>query len=717
MTTAKPKHMAGQTDSADDLIAELARLMAEDAQGDKPKSEPSVTVRIPGGDSPAAVVPQKEAEAPSRPVRIPGDNAPATEPFAFDFNRKPQASQPKVEVQPRVEPPAFSATPNAPKPTVNEAPVVERHFTPQPAPAPTTPVAPVAIAPQDVAPPAPVFTRVEPVAPPAEEMPELDQDSLASLIAAELAVEEEPKTYAQTQDDPVDELDVTEEVRGQTFPREADAFGIPPVFGLGSGAVSKPEVHQEPPVAAAPEVKPTMANIGHSPVVPQQQPKPQALPDPLEEIERLIGPAARAQQAPPPPSAALRSLATPTLPPRESQSAAAAASVQQNTRVSSVEEAILAAAQTSGAHVEWVEPAIEASLPPDEPVRTPKAPRGRVLGLTRSLAGPVVATLLLAVAAVGLYTVLGLGSGTPDGPAPLVAADTTPTKEVPEPAPAADAASQSVVFNEISGVDTGAEEQIVSRDQSDVEAVTQVASTEANEEGLVNRKVRTVTVRPDGTIVSGSDSLAGSAMLPVDRPTVPEVPGADFSTPDLIANAIANAPAAIPEPTPAAATPTVVPVQPGSTVPVVDLTGAPVSGKMAPVPLVRPTNFTPQAAVTAPVAATPAPAVATAPAPTLPTPTPAVAQPQPAATASAGNSAPAYVQLSSQRTEETARQTAEQIASRFGSLFGGASLEVQRVDLGDRGIFYRVRVPANSLQDANTICSNVKANGGDCFTL
>jgi hypothetical protein len=82
-----------------------------------------------------------------------------------------------------------------------------------------------------------------------------------------------------------------------------------------------------------------------------------------------------------------------------------------------------------------------------------------------------------------------------------------------------------------------------------------------------------------------------------------------------------------------------------------------------------------------------------------------------------GSTAPAYVQLSSQRTEEAARQTAQQISSRYGSLFGGASLEVQRVDLGERGVFYRVRVPASSLQNANTICSNVKAAGGDCFTL
>jgi hypothetical protein len=57
------------------------------------------------------------------------------------------------------------------------------------------------------------------------------------------------------------------------------------------------------------------------------------------------------------------------------------------------------------------------------------------------------------------------------------------------------------------------------------------------------------------------------------------------------------------------------------------------------------------------------------------------------------------------------------MVTRFGPLFGGANLEVQRVDLGERGIYYRVRVPANSLQEANSICTNVKAAGGDCFTM
>ncbi|HLV85196.1 MAG TPA: SPOR domain-containing protein, partial [Devosia sp.] len=81
------------------------------------------------------------------------------------------------------------------------------------------------------------------------------------------------------------------------------------------------------------------------------------------------------------------------------------------------------------------------------------------------------------------------------------------------------------------------------------------------------------------------------------------------------------------------------------------------------------------------------------------------------------DSAPAYVQLASQRSEADARQSAQNMVTRYGPLFGGANLEVQRVDLGTKGIYYRVRVPANSLEEANMICTNVKAAGGDCFTL
>src|SRR5690606_9973906 len=219
--------------------------------------------------------------------------------------------------------------------------------------------------------------------------------------------------------------------------------------------------------------------------------------------------------------------------------------------------------------------------------------------------------------------------------------------------------------------------------------------------------VRTVTVRPDGTIVSGGDSVAGATMLPMDRPSVPDVPGADFSTPELIGSVdpsatAAESPAAA---APATPVPEIVPVQPGTSVPAVDAAGNPISGLMAPVPLTKPTTFSRQAAVTTP---TPAPAT------TAPAATPA---PQAPAVSAPVSSAPAYVRLASQRSEETARQTAQSIANRFGPLFNGANLEVQRVDLGERGIFYRVRVPADSLQSANTLCNTIKAAGGDCFTM
>jgi hypothetical protein len=264
-----------------------------------------------------------------------------------------------------------------------------------------------------------------------------------------------------------------------------------------------------------------------------------------------------------------------------------------------------------------------------------------------------------------------------------------------------------------------------------------------------------VTVRPDGTIVSGEDSVAGSNILPVARPNVPAVPGTETASPELLASTtpVAAAPAtATPTTTtpvvetpvtPAPAEPEVTPVTPGATVPAVDLGGNPLAGKTTVVPLIRPAGLEGPGAAslsapTSPVnavvngasaggnmlpppptasafaAASPAAAAAQT---TVPAPAAAPATAQPVEVAALGNTAPAYVQLASQRSEEEARTTAEGMVTRFGPLFGGANLEVQRVDLGERGIYYRVRVPAASVEDANNICTNVKAAGGDCFTM
>ena len=570
-----------------------------------------------------------------------------------------------------------------------------------------------------------------------------EHDTIADLIAAELlgdtAVPTVPVQSAPPAE-PVAPRPVAaeptpvraEEPAAQRGQPEGDSFKIPPVFGLGSRVtpvapaqpqsvqphseqmrVEPPAARVEPPPARveppAARVEPPAFSTGTTrpaPAAPtvSHGSTPSADDsiglDPIDEIESLIGRAVRVEldsQRPAPAAApipaaplaspALRSLATPTIPVPSQP-----ASPQRG--YSGADEAILAAAAATGAQIGWVEPPEELSSEPEPEPRRSRAPRaGR---FSRALVGPFVAVALLLAAGLGLYWVLGLGSE--PGPAPLLTADSEPVKETPTVDTSA-APQQSVVFNEIDGVVPGAEEQLVSRDQADLNEVTQVTTPDLSEEGLANRKVRTVTVRPDGTIVSGDESVAGAAILPVDRPNVPAVPGAAApSTPELVAATppVETPVAATPEPAPVTAVP---PVTPGATVPAVDATGAPIPGKTATIPLNRPATFR------NPVAAAPAPVNAVVGAPAAPV----------AAAPPAGTPAPAYVQLSSQPSEAAAVQSANEIVRRFGSLFGGASLEVQQTEVAGVGTRYRVRVPAASAQAANQICASVKSNGGDCF--
>ncbi|MCP8882127.1 SPOR domain-containing protein [Devosia sp. XJ19-1] len=681
--------MAAQTEAPDDLIAELARLMADDARGSQPvDSEQSKPVRIPG-EATAAPTPRYDfsvsadmaaGKGPSSPVRIPGGQAePAASAEPFNFNFDLSSSTQKA-----------AQTPSEPSPSATKP----------------------------AAPPLPPSSYEMPSAPEQAAAP-LDQDSLADLIAAELAADIGAAPVA------FDPAPVT------TRPTGPDNFAVPPVFGLGTAPQNPAPAA---PVAARQPEAPSPAKVEAAPAQAEESPDGDAL-DPLDEIERLVGPAVRMNVAHASPTPALRSLATPTIPEPVSAAPELPQPSPQSAKVapepvasmSSVDEAILAAAAATGAHVEWVNAGDRDETSADDGDEAMVAPiPARNIRVNRAIAGPLVAVGLLAVAGFGLYWALGQG-GDPAGPAPLLVADTTATKEIPEPDTAA--ATQSVVFNEISGAEPTAEEQIVSRDQADTEAVvaanSPVASSgviadesgdtvDPNQDGLVNRKVRTVTVRPDGTIVSGEDSLAGSAILPVDRPNVPDVPGADFSTPDLIANASAEVEAAAAvAPAATVSTPAVVPAEPGAIISVVDATGAPITGRSVTMPMQRPADFSTIAA-SAIASANAAPATA------LPATAPSAVAPAPqqaAATANSAGSASAYVQLASQRSEDAARQSAQAIATRYGVLFGGASPEISRVDLGERGIYYRVVVPAPSRENAANICANVRAAGGDCLLL
>lgn len=824
---AKPQHMSDNQEKSDDLIAELAKLMASNAQGSESEAKPTVIklaplseatvpspapVRIPGMDMPSApaAVPAVRIPGMEKPsgVDMPAPAAsaapePKPQPSAnFDFG-KPQSPSPVIPPEPLVTwqnreasklvtAGSARAPQRAPAPAAETAPVpaaarIEPSINVTPAPAESiegddfnfdfgfgADGAGTGDKPQDDARPAAVEATTPAATP--------EHDAIADLIAAELdAARAEPvKPEApKPESAPPSAVfpDSVEAVPARNFgnitagqapvliarpagssaprdtptapvsfrpvpqasrPSEGDKFAIAPVFGLGgrpspAPAPSVAPTVQAPAVRQAPLAPATQAAAPISAAAPGA---PRQSGDPMDEIENLIGEAVRIElsgaERPAVPRPQAQAAAAPVVPPLNTGFAPRRAGLKDNEpQMKSAEAAILAAAAATGAEVGRINMAAAEERPYKRVKIKPQ--KTNTFGGMRQYVGMAVAGTLLLAAGFGLYWVLGMSRG--DGVAPVLTADATPAKQAPAITAASTAEpARSVVFDEIDGVAAAdAAETLVSRDETagasvtDVARVATPAASDSTESGLANRKVRTVTVRPDGTIVNGDEAVAGAEVLPVERPNVPAVPGATTEPSDLLTAAVASdatAPAASTEaaeldPIAAAiaggATEEPAPLDvaalaPASTTPpVFD------ASIVAPTPMPRPTD---RSALGASAAVETAPAVeASAPAdlPLVDLEQPAVQEAAVQPAAESGGNAAAYVQISSQPTEADAQASIRTAQSRWGSLFNGNELIVQRVDLGAKGIKYRVRLPTSSLQDATQICASIKANGGDCF--
>ncbi|HEU4986476.1 MAG TPA: SPOR domain-containing protein [Rhizobiaceae bacterium] len=73
------------------------------------------------------------------------------------------------------------------------------------------------------------------------------------------------------------------------------------------------------------------------------------------------------------------------------------------------------------------------------------------------------------------------------------------------------------------------------------------------------------------------------------------------------------------------------------------------------------------------------------------------------------------VQISSQPTAESAQQSYQDLARRYGDLLSGRGVNIVKADIAGKGTYYRVRVPSSSKDDAIDLCSRLKAAGGSCF--
>jgi cell division protein FtsN len=183
------------------------------------------------------------------------------------------------------------------------------------------------------------------------------------------------------------------------------------------------------------------------------------------------------------------------------------------------------------------------------------------------------------------------------------------------------------------------------------------------------KKVRTVTIRPDGTDVSGRP-VSGTQPAGQNNARTPSV---------------ARPPAPVTPP--------------------------PVRGNGGPISLDPQAPGSPPAAAPAARERSAAALPLTPPAPRAPADGPPLAATQPS---TGGGSY--LVQLSSQKTEAEAHASFRSMQARYPSQLGGRSAVVKRADLGAKGTFYRAMVgPFGSSSEADQFCSSLKAAGGQCL--
>lgn len=318
------------------------------------------------------------------------------------------------------------------------------------------------------------------------------------------------------------------------------------------------------------------------------------------------------------------------------------------------------------------EPADQMEYAPQE---KPRSRKGMVL--VGALVGAVV------IGGGGAYLLGGNSTSFSGGEPPLIQASNEPTKVQPQNPGGVEIPNQNKqIYERANQTDT----KVVSHEEQPVDVKQAVRMNSGEATGATGqparqasngmnlgepRKVRTVTIRPDGSVVQPETVHA-------------RAPAGALPTMSLPAAAQPNAPASRVTPqavasTPAAATP-------------------------APKP--------------APVAATPAPAAST-PAPAASTPASGaspqrVASAQPVAVAPASEATGGFaVQLGVSGSEGDAQAAFERFQKKFSDLDGKSAL-IRKAEVNGNTV-YRVRVGPMSRDEASSLCSKLQGQGGQCF--
>jgi hypothetical protein len=86
------------------------------------------------------------------------------------------------------------------------------------------------------------------------------------------------------------------------------------------------------------------------------------------------------------------------------------------------------------------------------------------------------------------------------------------------------------------------------------------------------------------------------------------------------------------------------------------------------------------------------------------------------ATAGAAAAGTHVVQLASQKSEGDAQASFRALQAKYPNVLGSRQPMIRRVDLGDKGVYYRAQVgPFANAEQANEWCGNLKSAGGQCI--
>ena len=292
--------------------------------------------------------------------------------------------------------------------------------------------------------------------------------------------------------------------------------------------------------------------------------------------------------------------------------------------------------------------------------------------------GILVMAAVFALAVIGTAGAFGyralFGSSGSSQPPPVIKADTAPSKIVPATTVKT---PNKLIYDRVA--DRGQDEKLVSREEPPVELKDQqapppLAPAQDNAQpvaaspaaplgtGVISnepKKIRTIAIRPDQLGV-GDNQPAATPLAALPQAPPPATQAATPPSPAPAQRAASTPPAA---------------QQPANSLP-------------------RQTAATPAPPATA-AARTPTHTASVAPAPTN------------------GSYA---VQVSSQRNEADAQAAYHSLQAKYPNQLGGHQVLIRKVDLGQKGTFYRALVgPFATAGEANELCSGLKAAGGQCL--